>query len=179
MDVAARIQQLEETIKEAKSMPLSASAILNRDELLEMVVGLRDALPEELKQARWVVKDREELLSKARRDADGIIEKAQVDQARMLSQEVVVQEAQEEAERILSDAREQARQIRLEAEDYTDAKLAQFEIWLQRVQEALAKTSAALAKTSEQVTVGREKLRGPAHPAQALAPDRAPAETEG
>jgi hypothetical protein len=170
VDVAARIQQLEDAIREARSMPLSASAILNRDELLEMLAGLREALPEELREARWVVKDRDELLAKAQRDAEGVVDRARTEQSRMLSRETVVQEAQEEAERILADAREQARQIRLESEDYVDSKLAQFEVWLERVQEALAKTSAALAKTSEQVMAGREKLRGPAHPAEALAP---------
>jgi hypothetical protein len=170
VDVDARIQQLEDTIREARSMPLSASAILNRDELLEMIAALRESLPEELREARWVVKDRDELIAKARRDADGVIEKARTEQSRMLARETVVQEAHEEAERILGEVREQARQIRLEAEDYVDSKLAQFEIWLERVQEALAKTSTALAKTTDQVTIGREKLRGSAHPAQALAP---------
>src|SRR5207247_189369 len=76
MDIAARIQQLEDRIREAKSMPLSASALLNREELLEIVTGLKEALPEEIKQARWVVKDREELLTKARGDAESVMQKA-------------------------------------------------------------------------------------------------------
>ena len=81
----------------------------------------------------------------------------------------------------MADATEQARRARLEAEDYVDAKLAQFEITLQRLQESLQTTQealaesverirAALARTAEQVVSGREKLRGPAHPAQELAP---------
>src|SRR5919108_166612 len=75
MDIGTRIQQLEEMIREAKSMPLSASALLNREELLELVASMKEALPEEIKQARWVVKDREELLTKARHDADSLAEK--------------------------------------------------------------------------------------------------------
>ena len=179
MDLAARIQQLEDMIKEAKSMPLSSSALLNREELLEVVAEMRDSLPEEIKQARWVVKDREELLMKARREADALVEKARAEQARMASREAVVQASQEEAERILGEAREQARQVKLEAEDYVDAKLAQFEITLQRLHEGLTQTQEVLAeslertqgaldKTAEQVQRGREKLQGTAHPAQAL-----------
>src|SRR5919198_3056551 len=125
MDIAARIQQLEDMVREAKSMPLSSSVLVNREELLELIGAMREALPEEIKQARWVVKDREELLAKARHDADGVLDKARGEQSRLLSREQVVLRAQEEAERILSDANEQARQIRLEAEDYVDAKLAQ------------------------------------------------------
>ena len=116
MDISGRLQQLEEMIREAKSMPLSASVLVNREELLEVVADMKASLPEEIKQARWVVKDREELLSKARADADSILGRARTEQSHMLSEQSVVQESQEEAERILSDARAQARQIRLEAD---------------------------------------------------------------
>src|SRR6266508_333205 len=137
MDLAARIKQLEDMIKEAKSMPLSSSALMNREELLEVVGEMRDSLPEEVKQARWVVKDREELLVKARREADALVERARAEQARLLSREAVIQAAQEESERLLGEAREQARQVKLEAEDYVDGKLAQFEITPQRLHEGL------------------------------------------
>jgi vacuolar-type H+-ATPase subunit H len=170
VDITARIQQLEDMIREAKSMPLSASALLNREELLEVVTEMKDSLPEEIKQARWVVKDREELLSKARRDAEGIVEKARADQARMVAKEEVVQESRNEAERILAEAREQARQIHLEAEDYVDAKLAQFDAAMTRIAEALVGAEEAVTKVKGQVEMGREKLRG-SHPAKALEPE--------
>ena len=63
MDLAGRMQQLEEMVRDAKSMPLSSSALLNRDEVLEMLTEMQESLPEEIKQARWIVKDREELLA--------------------------------------------------------------------------------------------------------------------
>jgi len=170
MDIGARIQQLEDMIREAKSMPLSASALLNREELLEVVTAMKEALPEEIKQARWVVKDREELLSKARRDAEGLADKARADQARLVSDEAVVLESKEEADRILADAREQARQIRLEAEDYVDGKLAQFDAAMTRIAEALVGAEEAVTKVRGQIETGREKLRG-SHPAQALSQD--------
>ena len=169
-------------VKDAKSMPLSSSVLINREELLEMIGDMRDALPEEIKQARWVVRDREELLLKARREAESIVAQARAEQARMASRQAVAQAAQEEAERIAAEASEQARLTRLEAEDYVDAKLAQFEITLQRLKESLQKTAeaqgesleriqAALTRTAEQVVSGREKLRGLGHPAQELVPD--------
>ena len=172
MDIASRIQQLEEVVREAKSMPLSSSALLNREEILEMLAGMREALPEEIKQARWVVRDREELLAKARRDADGVIARAKQEQGRMVEREAVVQAAQEEAERVVSDARDQARQVRMEADDYVDGKLAQFEISLRRILEDAQETARGVARTLDQVEVGRERLRAPATEAeQRLAPD--------
>lgn len=170
MDITARIQQLEDMIREAKSMPLSASALLNREELLEVITEMKESIPEEIKQARWVVKDREELLSKARRDAEGIVEQAKADQSRLVSKEDVVQESRHEAERILAEAREQARQIHLEAEDYVDSKLAQFDAALTRIAEALVGADEAVTKVRGQVEMGRDKLRG-THPAKALEPE--------
>jgi vacuolar-type H+-ATPase subunit H len=171
VDLAARLQQIEDMIKEAKSMPLSSSALLNREEMLELVAQMREVLPEEIKQARWVVKDREELLSKARRDSQRIVEEAEQEQLRMATREEVVKRAEVEADRILAEAREEARRMRLEAEDYVDAKLAQFEIALQRSSEELAATKTALGRTLEQVEGGRERLRGSAPAQQEFGPE--------
>ncbi len=193
MDLAARIQQLEDLVREAKSMPLSSSALLNREEMLEMVAEMREALPEEVKQARWVVRDREELLAKARREAESLVERARGEQARLVANEAVVQAANEEAERIVGEARDHAHQVRMEADDYVDGRLGQFEITIQRLQElltqahetlgaqvakvqtglaeSLQQTQGVLTRVAEQVGRGRDKLSGTGHPAQELAPE--------
>ncbi|HEY1331657.1 MAG TPA: hypothetical protein VGH10_09305 [Actinomycetota bacterium] len=153
MDITTRLQQLIEMVQEAKSMPLSASVLVNREEMLELLEACQNDLPEEIKQARWVVKDREELLAKARKDSETIVAKARSEQARLVSKEEVVKTSQEEADRVLSEASLRARELRLEAEDYVDAKLAAFEI-------AMERTGAALEKAIGQVQRGRDKLRG-------------------
>jgi F0F1-type ATP synthase membrane subunit b/b' len=160
MDLAARLSQLEEMVRDAKSMPLSSSALLNRDEMLDLIEDLKTALPDEIKQARWVVKDREELLAKARRDAEAMVDQARAEQLRLASHEAVMQRAKEEAERIVQEADEDARRLRLEAEDYVDAKLAQLEGTLQKILEDTIASNDALSKTIDQVVAGREKLRG-------------------
>lgn len=181
MDISARLQQLEELLQAARTMPLSSSVLVNREEVLELVQEMREALPEEVKQARWVVKDREQLLAKARRDAEGIIQQALNEQARLVSQEDVVQESVREAERVVAEAREQARHIRLEAEDYMDQRLAAFEATLTRTQEQIAairehqeaqisRIQELLGKTLQQVQRGRERLRGGTIAEEELAP---------
>ena len=160
MDLSARIQQLEELVRDAKSMPLSSSALLNRDEVLELITQMKDSLPDEIKQARWIVKDREELLAKARRDTEAMVEAAREEQLRMASHEAVVQRAQEEAQRIVREAGEDGRRLRLESEDYVDAKLAQLEGALQRILEDVIETNQSIGRTIDQVQAGREKLRG-------------------
>jgi hypothetical protein len=162
MDLGTRLQQLEEMVREAKSMPLSSSALLNRDEVLELITDMKESLPDEIRQARWVVKDREELLAKARRDSEATVEQGRAEQLRLAGHEAVVQRAKEEAERIVQDAADEARRLRLESEDYVDAKLAQFEATLQRILDDMISTNGGLARTIEQVQAGRNKLRAAA-----------------
>jgi F0F1-type ATP synthase membrane subunit b/b' len=146
VDVEAKLHQLEIMVAEAKAVPLSASIMLNRGEIDGLVTELRDALPEEIRRARWILKERDEILDKSKRESAKMIEEAQSERDRLVSKTDVVQAANREADRILEEAEERARQIRLEAEDYVDAKLANFEVVLQ-------KTLAAVER-------GREKLRG-------------------
>jgi cell division septum initiation protein DivIVA len=160
MDLAARIQQLEDLVKEAKSMPLSSSLLVNKEEILELVAEMKEELPEEIKQARWIVKDREELLAKARLEAESLVEQARREQVKMAREEEVVERAKHEAERLLELADSEGRRIRFEAEDYVDGKLAQFETVLLRIADEAVGTAHAIERTLDQVRAGREKLSG-------------------
>lgn len=161
MDITTRLTHLDEMVREAKAMPLSSSVLVNRDEVLDLIAEMQEALPEEIKQARWIVKDREDLLAKARADAEAIVEQARAEQLKMARQEDIATRAGEEAERMVGESEEQARSMRREAEEYVDGKLAQFEIALRRILEDSQGSVRALAKTLDQVEVGREKLRTP------------------
>jgi vacuolar-type H+-ATPase subunit H len=177
MDMATRLQQLETLIREAKSMPLSSSVLVNRDEVLQMIAQMEEELPEEIKQARWIVRDREELLTKARADGDVIVERAHGEQTRLALREEVVKRAEKEADRIVAEAEDRAETMRREVEDYVDAKLAQFEIALRRILEESQSTTRGVAKTLDQVEVGRERIRAPQTAAeQSLAPLDPPVE---
>ncbi len=146
MDVEAYISELERLVAEARPMPLSSSIILNKHDIDEVLAELRARLPDELRQSRWIIKERDELLDQAAREAEQLMADTRAERDRILSETEIVKAAQRESERILEDAREQARILRLEAEDYVDAKLANFEI--------------VLNKTLKAVEKGRERLRG-------------------
>lgn len=142
----AKLAQLEELLAEAKPVPLSSSIMLNRAEVDGLVGEIRTAVPEEVKQARWVTKERDDVLAKARAEAASILEQAQQEREHLLQSTEIVNAARTEADRIRDEAREDARRLRLEADDYVDAQLAKFEILLQ--------------KTLATVERGRENLRG-------------------
>jgi cell division septum initiation protein DivIVA len=146
LDVDSLIEQLERLLAEARPVPLSSSVMVNRAEVEDLLSELRSSMPEEIRQARWVLKERDDVIAQAAREADQLLADAREERDRMVSEQEIVKAAHREAERVVDDAREQARVLRLEAEDYVDGKLANFEIVLQ--------------KTMKQVEKGRDRLRG-------------------
>jgi len=134
-------------IGSARALPLSSSVKLdNKEEILELLREAMERLPEELRQARWMLKEREEFLASTQRKAEELVEAARSEAQRMVQRTEIVKEAQTQARRTVETAREEARRMRLEAEDYADQRLAQFEIILER--------------TLKTVAAGRQKLSG-------------------
>lgn len=163
-DSEALLRRVVEVVANAKSMPLSASVLISKDEVLELLEEAVERLPEDLRQARWIMREREEYLAKAKREADEIVESARVRAERMVQRTEIAREAQHAAKRLMEDAREDARRLRHEAEDYCDQRLANFEIVLERL--------------SRTVQAGREKLRGMSPPEEAEAAPAAPSEVD-
>jgi hypothetical protein len=143
-DTEGLLLQLRELLDTARSMPLSASVMVNREEFGEILQDAIDGLPDEIRQARWLLKEREEVLQRADREAERIIDVARVRAERMVERTEVVREARRTAEDVVDEAGRVAAQMRLEAEDYVDRKLAAFEVVLDR--------------TMQQVVKGRERL---------------------
>ncbi len=146
LDLEVKLSALEAMIRDAKPVPLSASIMLNRQEAEGLVSQVLASAPEQVRQARHLVTERDALLSNAKQEAARIVEEAKAERERRISRTEVIQAANREADRLVQEAREEARTIRLEAEDYVDAKLANFEV--------------VLHKTLGAVERGREKLRG-------------------
>ncbi|MFF8847024.1 ATP synthase F0 subunit B [Streptomyces sp. NPDC015127] len=162
MDVQKKLDEIVEAVGNARSMPMSASCVVNRAELLAMLEEVRQALPGSLAQAQELIGGREQLVEQARKEAERIIESAHAERGSLISDTQVARESQERADRILAEARREAEEIRAEADDYVDSKLANFEV--------------VLTKTIGSVDRGREKLlgRGPGLDEQGFADEDAP-----
>ncbi|MEU6946047.1 ATP synthase F0 subunit B [Streptomyces sp. NPDC046316] len=162
MDVQKKLDEIVSTITNARSMPMSASCVVNRAELLAMLEEVREALPGSLAQAQELLGGREQMVEHARQEAERIIEAAHAERGSLISDTQVARQSQDEADRILSEARREAEEIRAEADDYVDSKLANFEV--------------VLNKTIGSVDRGREKLlgRGPGLDEQGYADEDAP-----
>jgi vacuolar-type H+-ATPase subunit H len=138
-DTSVRLQQLQEMLENARKLPMSASVSLNREEFGAILQDAIDGLPDELREARWLLKEREQVVERAQHEADRLLEAARVRVERMVEKNELVREARRAAEEILEDAERQAGAMRHEAEDYVDRKLASFEVVLDRTMQAVQK----------------------------------------
>lgn len=131
--LVAILDELNELISSARAMPMSASALINRAEVLDLISSAREVLPTQIAQA-----------DKIRSDAQGILKRAEEEAAALVSHESVVVEAHQRAAELIADAEEKADQLAREADEYCDQQLAEFEIDLERI--------------SSQVAAGRARL---------------------
>jgi len=152
-----KLDEIVGLVENARAMPMSASCIVNRGELLALLDELREQLPAEIAEAASVLRTREEVLDEGRAEADRIIEEAKRERARLVAKTEVVRTATDEAERIVVEAQAESERMRDEVDEYVDTKLANFEV--------------VLGKTLTAVERGREKLRG-RHPLDELRESR-------
>jgi cell division septum initiation protein DivIVA len=147
MDIMALIDRIEEIVENARPVPLSnKSKMVDADKVYEIIDEVRAQYPDELKQARWIVKERQEMLEEAEKEANRVLEEAR-DRAQAIANETeVVRLAEAQAADILDKARTQEREIRLGAEDYADEMLANLEV--------------NLGKLLTAVQRGRDRLQG-------------------
>lgn len=138
--------ELRELIMGARPVPLSASSMISKDEVLNLIDEALERLPEELRAARWLLKERTEFVEKYRREAEDIVVQARARAERMVQRTEVVAAAEQRAYEIVDTAQSDARRLRHEVEDFCDQKLASFEIVLERTQKL--------------VMAGRAKLQG-------------------
>ena len=162
-DVSELLAQLQDMLESARKLPMSASVSINREEFGAVLQEAVDGLPEELREARWLLKEREQVIERATHEAERLLEAARVRAERMVEKNELVRQARRTGEEILENADRAAAALRHEAEDYVDRKLAAFEVVLDR--------------TMTQVAKGRERLsvHAPAHE-DLLGPDAEEAE---
>jgi hypothetical protein len=159
-DAEQLMQRVVDIIATAPKMPLSSSPRIDGDEIIGMLDEAIRRLPEEMRHARWMIKERQEFVAKTRREADELLEAARVQAERMVQRTEVVRAAEQRARQVSEAADADARRLRHETEDFLDQRLASFEILLD--------------KLSKTVQAGRSRLNIGAHKEAGDAPDEDP-----
>ncbi|MSO16157.1 MAG: ATP synthase subunit B/B' [Candidatus Planktophila sp.] len=146
MDSIEKLNTAIAMIEEARGVPLSASCVVHRGEMLEILQSAREFLPVDFLSAEAILQDRDRIIDEGRNSAEAMIATTREDVSRMIEQTSIVQAARDEAQRILDDARAVAEDERREVEAYIDARLATLEVILNKTLDAVAR--------------GRERLEG-------------------
>lgn len=137
-DSETLLRRTIDIIATARTMPLSNSPMVNRDEIIELLEEALNRLPDELRQARWMLRERDEFVAKTRREADDIVEASRAQAERMVQRTEVVRAAEMRARQIVDAAESESRRMRNEIEDFCDQRLASFEIILDKVARTVA-----------------------------------------
>ena len=154
MDVLVLIDKLDDLVHNAKPVPLSDTVRVDKEEIYDILDQMRATIPEEIKQARWIVKERQEMLAEAKREAERVVDEARQRQDQLISEEEVTKQAERAAEDIVADARGREREIRLGAEDYADEILGTLEVNLSKFIAAVQRGRERLAGRDEPAGVG-------------------------
>ena len=142
-DSETLLRRTIDIIATARTMPLSNSPMVNRDEIIELLEEALNRLPDELRQARWMLRERDEFVAKTRREADDIVEASRAQAERMVQRTEVVRAAEMRARQIVDAAESESRRMRNEVEDFCDQRLASFEIILDKVARTVATGGSA------------------------------------
>jgi len=146
VDVNERLAQIRGLVENARAMPMSASAVVNRSELLAEIDALSSELSIAFKEADRVVAQRDAVVAEGRTEAERIITEGRYERDRLASDTEVYRVAKIETDRMREEAEKEAFELRQETDEYVDSRLANFEV--------------ALGKTMEAVARGRERLHG-------------------
>ena len=151
-DAETMLRRAIDIVATAPTMPLSSSPRIDRDEIIELLEESLHRMPEELRQARWMLKEREDFVNKTKREADELLEAARVRAERMVQRTEVVRAAEQRARQVMETAETDSRRLKHETEDFLDQRLGSFEILLD--------------KLSRTVHTGRQRLSIGAEPVE-------------
>ena len=154
MDVLVLIDTLDDLVHNAKPIPLTGQVRMDKEGIYDILDQIRATIPDEIKQARWIVKERQEMQAEATREAERIVKEASEREEHLISDDEVTKQAERAAADIIEDARGREREILLGAEDYADEILNTLEVNLSRFNAAVQRCRDRLERKDASAEIG-------------------------
>jgi cell division septum initiation protein DivIVA len=151
VEIMALLDRLEELISQATKVPLTGKVLIDPDELLALVDEMRDSLPQEIREANRVAREREAILVEAREHAEQTVREAQSMAVRLTSEAAVTREAQSQADELIDQAKRVAREIRQNALEWADELFARVQPEIERVALESQKAVTTVRKAREEL----------------------------
>jgi len=134
MEIVYLIDRLESLINEAKRLPLTSGVIVNQDEFLKIIDQMRINIPLEIREARRLKEEREQVIARAQAEAEKIVAEAKGQIDGLLTDEELLKAAREESAKIIEQARREAEKVRKGADEYAIEVLGQLQDQLMALQ---------------------------------------------
>ena len=152
MEVMRVLDEMEELVENSGRIPLTGKVIIDSEVLLDFVDKIRSLLPEELRQAQWVSKERERILADAQQEAKEIVSKTHNEVQSLAKETEIVKEANIQASTILMEAQQKAYEIETGANSYA------LEV-LESLEDNLTKIINIVKKGQEELRMEEEKAK--------------------
>lgn len=131
MEIFTLLENLEEILDAGTKVPLTSKVVVDKDEIQDLIEDIRLKLPEELKHAKWVKEERQNIIMAAQKDAEDIKREAENQIISMINEHEITRQAQMKKEEIIESANTVARDISTGTTEYADAILERLEEILQ------------------------------------------------
>ena len=158
------LEELEQVVDEGRSSPFSNKVQVDKDEIFEIIDEIKMKLPNEIKQSKWVIEERNKILVDAQKEADEMLKEAEVRLSKLVEEHAVTQKAYEQAAEIMDAAKKSAKEMRLGAIDYADDVMGVAEQRLREMQDSIEQENRKLIEFyKENINVifdDRQELRG-------------------
>lgn len=159
MEIFKLLEELEELLAKATSVPFTNKAIVDKEQILNIIKEIRLDLPDELKQAKWIREERERIIAEAHKDADGIVKEAENRIISMIDEHEITKKAYEKKSEIISQANEMYRDMNKEAMNYADGILNNIEKSVTDLQETLNNVELSIKAALENIQNDRKELK--------------------
>lgn len=131
MEIFTLLETLEDILEKSKKVPFTNKAVVDKDEIVEIIQEIRLKLPDELKQAKWIKEERQRILLEAQKEADGVVKEAESRIISMIDEHEITRKAYDQKNEIIETANEMSREISKGTKEYADSVLAGIEVALQ------------------------------------------------
>ncbi|HEY6541153.1 MAG TPA: hypothetical protein VIZ18_09455 [Ktedonobacteraceae bacterium] len=118
MDILYLVDRLENLIAGSRRMPLVNQIMLKESDILNIIEQMRTAIPDEIKQSRRIIQEKERILAQAQADASALLSRAREESERAMNREGLLRAAEDRSQDMVRQAEERAEQLKIEADAY-------------------------------------------------------------
>ncbi len=158
------LDELEAVLDQSRAVPFSNKVTVDKEELYDIITEIRMRLPNEIKQSKWVIEERNKILIDAQKEADEIIKNAEERLSKMVDENEVTKMAYEQAAAIIENSKKTSKEMRLGANEYADEVLALAEKRLKEMMDIIHQenvhTENFFNETLDIIFENRQELRG-------------------